>query len=183
MPSKRANSIIEEEALLTRPSSPHQMGSPRNHSRSKADGYDIEYRERNFETESQSLLASTTSVDGQEARKGKGDIYGDGDGDDDEHGYLFEDAPATSMKSRRTSPSAAQRRRRRVICIAAVLAGIILGALLSRPLLYWDRPYTKFFDDPHAIMSNGTHNYQKTVLVVSIDGLRCVVSCSWWEHS
>jgi hypothetical protein len=77
------------------------------------------------------------------------------------------------------------RKQRRWIIIGAVLFLIvmILAAVWGRPLIL-PAPHSLQApeelalqqNDPNAILSNGTHQYQKTVLLVSIDGLRLVIS-------
>ncbi|PVG02267.1 Phosphodiest-domain-containing protein [Serendipita vermifera] len=62
-----------------------------------------------------------------------------------------------------------------MVVLATILIVIILGAVFGRPLLSsspWSTAKESNLDDPHTLMSNGTHEYKKTVLLVSIDGLR-----------
>ena len=103
---------------------------------------------------------------------------------DDTDGTLAEE-PGTSWKleSSPDAKSEGRKRRRRIIFwVASFLIFVILAAVWGRPLLlpapYSLQPQQELVvqDDPNAILSNGTHQYQKTVLMVSIDGLRLVIS-------
>lgn len=62
-------------------------------------------------------------------------------------------------------------RKRRIAWIAGGLITLILGASFLRPLWSWcgmgSRP-----TDPSKLLSNGTHEFKRTILIVSIDGLR-----------
>lgn len=65
-------------------------------------------------------------------------------------------------------------------CIVGISVGfivILLGALFVRPLLHtiWPRPKQKPDFDNRLLHSNGTHYFKKSALIVSIDGLRCVL--------
>lgn len=71
------------------------------------------------------------------------------------------------------------RRQRRKLCLgifAILFSLLLLTALFGRGWMGPKPPTSPKgnMDDPHTLMSNGTHNYRKTVLVVSIDGLRYV---------
>lgn len=75
-----------------------------------------------------------------------------------------------------------KRRRWMILGVALFLIFTILAAVWGRSLLL-SAPHTlqtqeelALQNDPNAILSNGTHQYQKTVLLVSIDGLRLVIS-------
>lgn len=82
------------------------------------------------------------------------------------------------------SPSGHERKNRKCLLIttATAFALLLLGAVFGRPLLLSTPPTVSpddqmansavLLDDPHAILTNGTHLYQKTILLVSIDGLR-----------
>ena len=69
--------------------------------------------------------------------------------------------------------------RKRMAAVALLLVIFILGASLSRPFLGLgfrkskDHPNQKFVGS--ELRSNGTHDFKRTVLMVSIDGLRFVV--------
>jgi hypothetical protein len=158
MPIKRP---IEEEAFLTRPSSPrghpfiNKLGQKGNQE------YALDYSGADPDLETQSLLTSSTLVNG----RGLG--YRDGTGEDDEY-----DIDGPPPNPRRISAGKAQRRYRRILGLAGILAVLLLGGVISRRLLYGAPPRNRFSNDPHVIMSNGTHDYKKTVLLVSIDGLR-----------
>ncbi len=102
----------------------------------------------------------------------------------DTDGTLVEE-PGTSWKleSSPDAKSQGRKRRRRIIFgVALLLIFMILAAVWGRPLLlpapYSLQPQEELVvqNDPNAILSNGTHQYQKTVLLVSIDGLRLVIS-------
>jgi hypothetical protein len=64
--------------------------------------------------------------------------------------------------------------RKRVMVVALVFVTLLLGATFSRPFLSpvkcGSHPNTHFTGD--MLRSNGTHEYKRTVLLVSIDGLR-----------
>lgn len=149
----RTKSFIEEEALLTRPSSPFQPGSS-NAKPTSAREYDIEHPD-DVRLERQGLLQPTM----------KG--YRDTD-EEDESGEM-----TNVPLGRRVG--GARRKRRRIYTLAGVLALLLVGGFFARPLLSDKPPGSKDEDDikdPHALLSNGTHEYRKTVLLVSIDGLR-----------
>ena len=66
-------------------------------------------------------------------------------------------------------------RKRRVAWIASGLIGVILGAFFLVPLSgSWCRGMgaTSGVTDPSRLLSNGTQDFKRTVLIVSIDGLR-----------
>ena len=99
-------------------------------------------------------------------------------------GTLAEE-PGTSWKLESSPDAKSQgrkRRRRIVFGVALFLILMILAAVWGRPLLlpapHSLQPQEELVvqNDPNAILSNGTHQYQKTVLLVSIDGLRLVIS-------
>ena len=103
---------------------------------------------------------------------------------DDTDGILME-GPGTSWKiesSLDTKGEGRKRRRRIIFWVASFLIFVILAAVWGRPLLlpapHSLQPQEELAvqNDPNAILSNGTHLYQKTVLLVSIDGLRLVIS-------
>jgi len=103
---------------------------------------------------------------------------------DDTDGALAEE-PGTSWKLKSSPGAKIQRRkrtRRMIFGVALFLIFMILAAIWGRPLLL-PAPHTlqsqeevALQNDSNAIISNGTHQYQKTVLLVSIDGLRLVIS-------
>lgn len=103
---------------------------------------------------------------------------------DDTDGTLAEE-PGTSWKlesSSDTKNQGRERRRRIIFGVALFLVFMVLAAVWGRPLLL-PAPHTlqpqeelDLQNGPNAILSNGTHQYQKTVLLVSIDGLRLVIS-------
>lgn len=103
---------------------------------------------------------------------------------DDTDGTLAEE-PGTSWKLKSSPDAKSQRRKRRrriIFWVASFLIFVILAAIWGRPLLlpapHSLQPQEELVvqNDPNAILSNGTHQYQKTVLLVSIDGLRFAIS-------
>lgn len=65
--------------------------------------------------------------------------------------------------------------RKTTIGCAVTFIVLILGYLFGRPLMYLFRPSHPKPDFNHRLLrSNGTHDFRKTALIVSIDGLRYV---------
>lgn len=62
-------------------------------------------------------------------------------------------------------------RKRRIAIIAAGFVTLLLGAAIVRPLSRMACVYNPT-STPHQLLSNGTHDFKRTVLIVSIDGLR-----------
>jgi hypothetical protein len=62
--------------------------------------------------------------------------------------------------------------RRRIAALGAGFIFLILGASFIPPLA---RTTGGLYTDGEIVRSNGTHDFKKTALIVSIDGLRCVV--------
>ena len=66
-------------------------------------------------------------------------------------------------------------RKRRITRIAGSIVALVIGVSFLAPMLrIWccgigttSRPM-----DPSGLLSNGTHNFKRTVLIVSFDGLR-----------
>lgn len=81
----------------------------------------------------------------------------------------FEDDTQVPLRPNRT--------RKYVVGISVGFIVILLGALFGRPLLHsvWPRPKQKPDFDNGLLRSNGTHYFKKSALIVSIDGLRCVL--------
>jgi hypothetical protein len=96
-------------------------------------------------------------------------VYRDSNGEDEEY-----DIDGPPPNPRKISAGSVQRRYRGMLGLAAILAALLVGGVISRRLLYGAPPRNRFSNDPHVIMSNGTHYYKKTVLLVSIDGLRYI---------
>ena len=66
-------------------------------------------------------------------------------------------------------------RKRKIVCIAGSFIALILGASFLVPLsrMWCDGAgATSRLTDPSKLLSNGTHEFRRTVLIVSIDGLR-----------
>lgn len=65
-------------------------------------------------------------------------------------------------------------RKRRILWIAGGLIALILGASFLTPLsrTWCGKGTTSRPTDPSKLLSNGTHEFKRTVLIVSIDGLR-----------
>ena len=74
-------------------------------------------------------------------------------------------------------PPRPNRRRKLLVGASIGFIVILLGALFGRPLLHtvWPRPKQKPDFDNGILRSNGTHYFKKSALIVSIDGLRCVL--------
>lgn len=71
--------------------------------------------------------------------------------------------------------------RKRITVIAGVLIFLLLGAAITPPFMRScvgnrknTHPNSKFVGS--ELRSNGTNDFKRTVLIVSIDGLRCVRS-------
>lgn len=66
--------------------------------------------------------------------------------------------------------------RKQVIVVVMVFAMLLLGATVSRPLLGSGPPKCNSHPNTHfagdKLRTNGTHEYKRTVLLISIDGLR-----------
>jgi hypothetical protein len=165
MPGKRPVSLGEEEELSTRPSSPRQAAIPNS-------DYDLELAgSEGDDVERQRLLPLANSGRGG-AGSGPSKAYRDG-----ADPYMAEEANVSLPRSSRKALGSAKRRQRRIAALAAILAVTLLGGYFGRSFLS-SQPRSsgkEYLDDPHILMSNGTHNYRKMVLVVSIDGLRSVI--------
>lgn len=97
------------------------------------------------------------------------------DTSDERKGLLWEEAEDEfATDDPVLQPSSSSRRRR---CCAGALIALILAAVVI-PALYFGlrapRPVADF--DSQKLRSNGTHQFKKTALIVSIDGLRYVCS-------
>ncbi|KAG8867408.1 hypothetical protein FRC20_005847 [Serendipita sp. 405] len=166
MPLKRSKSPIEEEALLTRPSTPSKHAAL-NGKPHPEDKYELESHS-DAGMERQGLLTSERSTSNNGVTK----TYRDREGDDDDDSLQ---EGSTSLGSRKSSVGSTRRKRRRIGALAAVSVSVILlGGIFARPFLFDKPPSSKHSDsyDPDIRLWNGTHEYQKTVLLVSIDGLR-----------
>ncbi|KAG8832826.1 hypothetical protein FRC17_000580 [Serendipita sp. 399] len=164
MPLKRAKSPIEEEALLTRPSSPSKH-VPLNGKAHHEDTYEIESHSDSG-AERQGLLTSERASSNNAVAKS----YRDRPGQEDEDSLEEINTPSNT---RQASVGKKRRTQRRIAVLAALCACILLGGIFSRPY-FFDKPPSSKYDsyEANTLMSNGTHQYQKTVLLVSIDGLR-----------
>lgn len=64
--------------------------------------------------------------------------------------------------------------RRKIIVTAAVLLGLLVTGAFARALLIPPPPlHSNLAFHGGSLRSNGTHDFRRTVLLVSIDGLRC----------
>ena len=65
-------------------------------------------------------------------------------------------------------------RKRRIVWIASGLITLILGASFLAPIsrMWCGMGATSRPADPSKLLSNGTHEFKRTVVIVSIDGLR-----------
>lgn len=64
---------------------------------------------------------------------------------------------------------------RKIVVAATTLIGLLITGAVARTLLIPPPPsHPNLFFHGGALRSNGTHNFRRTVLMVSIDGLRCV---------
>ena len=173
MPAKRPISLGDEEEMSTRSSSPRQAAIPNPYQQQHASVYDLELAgSETGEVERQRLLPTVMSARGATAYR---------DGAEPEDLYLAEDANLSLPRSSRKALGSAKRRQRRIGILAAGLAAILLGGYFGSSFFSFKHQDSgkEYLDDPHILMSNGTHNYRKTVLIVSIDGLRFVnFSCS-----
>lgn len=161
---KRPRSGAEEERLLESTRPPSRTHDPNSNTHS----------DRDHDEAKEALLSKH--------RPQYPDAYVD-DGDE-----TLAEEPGTSWRLK-SSPGdedeGKKRRRLMVFGAALLLIFMILAAVWGRPLLL-SAPHSlqtqeelALQNDPNAILSNGTHQYQKTVLMVSIDGLRLVISPPW----
>jgi hypothetical protein len=158
--SKRPCSREEEEYLL-------ESAQPFSHA------YDVNdtHSDRDYDEAKETLLSNHRSQ------------HLGGDVDVSEETLVEEPGTTWKLKSSLGDEDQWRKRRRRTtLGVAVFLIFMILAAVWGRPLLL-PAQYTPqvqeglaLQNDPHAILSNGTHQYQKTVLLVSIDGLRLVTS-------
>lgn len=162
MPSKRPISLGDEEELLTR----HPLAT----SQQPVSDYELEHAGGDTDIiERQSLLPTVAKKAGRDALSKQ--PYHDAEADDP---YLSEETHPTPLIGSRKALGNAKRRQRRLGMLAAFLGIILLGGFFGRSFLY-SKPPTKGSNQAEqmdTLMSNGTHSYRKTVLVVSIDGLR-----------
>lgn len=158
---KRPRSRAEEEHLLesTQPSSRIYDSNRNTHT------------DRDYDEAKEALLSKHRSQ------------YPDAYVDDSEETLAEEPGTSWRLKSSPDDEDEGKKRRRlTVFGVALLLIFMILAAVLGRPLLLsvlhtlHTQEGLASQNDPNAILSNGTHQYQKTVLLVSIDGLRLVIS-------
>jgi hypothetical protein len=172
MSGKRPISLGDEKGLSTCPSSPRQAATSNPYRQQHASDYDLELAgDETDETERQRLLPSGRGCLGSGPSKAYCDGVEVGDL------YLAEEANVSLPRSPRKMLGSAKRPRRRIAALAALLAVILLGGYFGSSFFSVKPPSSEkeSLGDPNILMSNGTHNYQKTVLVVSIDGLRSVI--------
>jgi hypothetical protein len=98
--------------------------------------------------------------------------------DFNQDGYHDDVILGTSQGSKHTVNR--HRKPRRKLCLgtfAILFSLLLLAAIFGRGWLGPLPPGLSkgHLDDPHVLVSNGTHSYRKTVLVISIDGLRYVL--------
>jgi hypothetical protein len=173
MPGKRPISFGDQEELPTRSSSLRQAAIPSPYQQQHASEYDLELTgSETGEVERQRLLPSVMNGQGAIAYR---------DGAEPEDLHLAEEANFSLPRSSRKALGSERRRQRRLAILAAILAAILVGGYFGSSF-FSVKPRDsgmEYLDDPHILMSNGTHDYRKTVLIVSIDGLRSVkFSCS-----
>lgn len=67
--------------------------------------------------------------------------------------------------------------RKKVAGTALFLIGLIIGGSFARSFLLMSprRTHPNLHFDGDVLRSNGTHDFRRTVLIVSIDGLRCLI--------
>jgi hypothetical protein len=156
-------------AMPKRPSSREEEGRLLESSRTYDTNIDT-HPDRDYDEAKEALLSKHRSQ------------YPDAYNDDTDRTLAEE--PGTSWKPEHSSDAKNQgrkRRRRIIFGVALLLIFMILAAIWGRPLLlpapHALQPQEELAleNDPNAILSNGTHQYQKTVLLVSIDGLRLVI--------
>jgi hypothetical protein len=69
--------------------------------------------------------------------------------------------------------------RKRIIGIAIFFITLLISGAFVRRLIWGPPPrpsHSLWFSGEGELRSNGTHDFKRTVLIVSIDGLRCVHS-------
>jgi len=69
--------------------------------------------------------------------------------------------------------------RKRIIATAVLFITLLISGAFVRRLIWGpvSRPsHSLWFSGEGELRSNGTHDFKRTVLIVSIDGLRCVLS-------
>ena len=87
--------------------------------------------------------------------------------------------PVSTRKPFRWLDDKSSKKRKHLYILAIVFIGLLLGAALAPRYLSGCRgtsaagvhPNSKFVGS--ELRSNGTHDFKRTVLIVSIDGLRC----------
>lgn len=170
MPSKRPISLGDEEELLTKP---HHAVSSAPYRQQHDSQYDLELAgSETEEIERQRLLPTATKTAGGHSGGTSSKAYRNANDE-----YLPEEASEITLGTSRKALKATKRRQRRIAVLGAILGVILLGGFFGRSFLYSKPPTSGRgkSDDMGTLMSNGTHDYRKTVLVVSIDGLRYVV--------
>jgi hypothetical protein len=61
---------------------------------------------------------------------------------------------------------------RKIIVTATALIGLLITGSFARTLLHPPPPHPNLLFHGGSLRSNGTHDFRRTVLMVSIDGLR-----------
>jgi hypothetical protein len=67
--------------------------------------------------------------------------------------------------------------RNHIVGIAVALIFLLIGGAFARLLLLHPPSQRPSSGEGDKLASNGTHDFKKTVLMVSIDGLRCFIPC------
>jgi hypothetical protein len=97
---------------------------------------------------------------------------------EEEEGLLSGIADSSSKHSDSEQPSPWSRKRiigTAIFFIALLLTGTCVRRLVLGPLT--PPGHSLWFSGEGDLRSNGTHDFKRTVLIVSIDGLRCVTLC------
>lgn len=65
-------------------------------------------------------------------------------------------------------------KRKRIVLTAFIFIALLITGVIARALLRTTRPPPRHPFTGTVLRSNGTHEFKRTVLIVSIDGLRLV---------
>lgn len=61
---------------------------------------------------------------------------------------------------------------RKIVVTAVVFIGLLISGVFARSFLLSSSTHPNLFFNGDNVRSNGTHDFKRTVLIVSIDGLR-----------